>query len=249
MVVDGDLKRGEVFSLAEKYFADIEKSVIIAVKPKVEVEQLGNRKTTIKLPAKLPYIIMGYKVPVLNTIENEAEAYALEVLAGILDGGNSARLASRLVRGKQIAVSAGAGYSLTSRLSELFMLDATPAEGQTVFDLEYALKEEIYDLKSELVSADELQRIKAQVLAEAVYEQDSNFYQAMQLGMYETVGLPWIKVDEYVSKINQITAQQVQDVARKYLLEDQLTIAYLDPQPITKQKRKSKLTGGGRHAN
>lgn len=249
LVVVGDIKVDEVFSLAEKYFADIEKSVIIAVKPKVEVEQLGNRKTTIKLPAKLPYIIMGYKVPVLNTIENEAEAYALEVLAGILDGGNSARLASRLVRGKQIAVSAGAGYSLTSRLSELFMLDATPAEGQTVFDLEYALKEEIYDLKSELVSADELQRIKAQVLAEAVYEQDSNFYQAMQLGMYETVGLPWIKVDEYVSKINQITAQQVQDVARKYLLEDQLTIAYLDPQPITKQKRKSKLTGGGRHAN
>ena len=249
LVVVGDIKVDEVFSLAEKYFADIEKSVIIAVKPKVEVEQLGNRKTTIKLPAKLPYIIMGYKVPVLNTIENEAEAYALEVLAGILDGGNSARLASRLVRGKQIAVSADAGYSLTSRLSELFMLDATPAEGQTVFDLEYALKEEIYDLKSELVSADELQRIKAQVLAEAVYEQDSNFYQAMQLGMYETVGLPWIKVDEYVSKINQITAQQVQDVARKYLLEDQLTIAYLDPQPITKQKRKSKLTGGGRHAN
>jgi zinc protease len=127
------------------------------------------------------------------------------------------------------------------------MLDATPAEGQTVFDMEYALKEEIYNLKADLVTADELQRVKAQVLASAVYQRDSNFYQAMQLGMLETVGIGWKKADEYVEKINQITAKQVRDVARKYLLEDQLSIAYLDPQPISKQKQRSKVAGG-RHA-
>ncbi|MFW5443495.1 MAG: M16 family metallopeptidase [Methylococcaceae bacterium] len=247
LVVVGDIKADEVFILAEKYFAALKASEIKAVKPQAEIEQHGVRKTTVKLPAKLPYILMGYKVPVLASIEDEAEAYALEVLAGILDGGSSARLASRLVRGKQIAVSAGAGYSLISRLPELFMLDATPAEGQTVFDLEYALKLEIYNLKSELVSEQELQRVKAQVLASAVYERDSNFYQAMQLGMLETVGLGWEKVDEYVAKINEITAEQVRDAARKYLLEDKLNIAYLDPQPISKQKRKSSIAGG-RHA-
>ena len=247
LVVVGDIKPDEVFLLAEKYFAEIKPSELKAVKPQAEIQQQGIRKTTIKLPAKLPYILMGYKVPVLNSAENETDVYALEVLTGILDGGASARLASRLVRGKQIAVSAGAGYNLVSRLPELFMLDATPAEGQTVFDMEYALKEEIYNLKSELVSADELQRVKAQVLASAVYERDSNFYQAMQLGMLETVGIGWKKVDEYVKKVNQITAEQVRDAARKYLLEDQLSIAYLDPQPITKQKQRSKVAGG-RHA-
>jgi zinc protease len=150
--------------LAEKYFAEIKPSELKAVKPQAEIQQRGVRKTTIKLPAKLPYIVMGYKVPVLNSIENENEAYALEVLAGILDGGASARLASRLVRGKQIAVSAGAGYDLVARLPELFMLDATPVEGQTVFDMEYALKQEIYDLKTDLVSADELQRVSYNAL-------------------------------------------------------------------------------------
>ncbi len=248
LVVVGDIKPDYVFSLAEKYFAGIKTSVIKAVKPQAEVKQLGTRKTTIKLPAKLAYMIMGYKVPVLNSIENESDIYALEVLAGILDGGSSSRLASRLVRGKQIAVSAGAGYNMSSRLPDLFMLDATPAEGQTVFDMEYALKSEIYELKSELVAEDELQRIKAQVLAGAVYERDSNFYQAMQLGLYETVGLSWQKVDEYVDKINQITAEQVRDVARQYLLESQLSIAYLDPQPITEQKPRKRVAGG-RHAN
>ncbi|KAF3981316.1 MAG: insulinase family protein [Methylococcales symbiont of Hymedesmia sp. n. MRB-2018] len=247
LVVVGDVNFEDVFALAEQYFSAIKPSQIEAIKPQAEIEQHGVRKTTVRLPAKLPYILLGYKVPVLNTVENEADAYALEVLAGILDGGNSARLASKLVRGQQIAVSSGASYNLISRLPSLFLLDATPVTGKTVFDMEYALKQEIYDLKAALVSDEELQRVKAQVLASAVYEQDSNFYQGMQLGMFEMVGLGWQKADEYVNKINQITAQQVRDVAQKYLLEDKLTIAYLDPQPITEQKRKSKTTGG-RHA-
>jgi zinc protease len=153
-------------------------------------------------------------------------------LAGVLDGGSSARLTSGLVRGKQIAVSAGAGYGLTSRLSDLLELEATPAEGTTLPKMEAALKTEITKLQTKLISAEELQRIKAQVLAGAVYERDSNFCQAMQLGMLETVGLGWQKADEYVSKINQVTAEQVQQVAKKYLLDDHLTVAYLEPQAI-----------------
>lgn len=247
LVVVGDVQPESVFKLAEKYFAGLKPSDIKPLKSQTEVEQHGARKMTVKLPAKLPYIVMGYKVPVLRTAEQEWEAYALEVLAGVLDGGSSARLASRLVRGKQIAVSAGAGYGLVSRLSELFMLVATPVQGKTVFDMEYALKEEVYKLKSKLVSDEELQRIKAQVLASAVYERDSNFYQAMQLGMLETVGIGWQKVDEYVDKVNQVTAEQVREVARKYLIEDKLNIAYLDPQPITEQSQARKAAGG-RHA-
>jgi zinc protease len=248
LVVVGDIKANKVFTLAEKYFAGLKTSDIKPVKPQAEIEQQGIRKTTVKLPAKLPYILMGYKVPVLNSVEDKTEAYALEVLAGILDGGSSARLASRMVRGKQIAVSAGAGYSMMSRLPDLFMLDATPVEGKTVQDMEIALKQEIEDLKTDLVSEEELQRVKAQVLASAVYERDSNFYQAMQLGMLETVGIGWEEVDEYVERVNQITAEQVRDVAQKYLLEEKLNIAYLDPQPI-KQKKKASKVAGGRHAN
>ncbi len=248
LVVVGDVEPTEVFNLAERYFGGFEKSDIVNVKPQTEIEQFGARKMTVKLPAKLPYIMMGYKVPTLNTVEQEWEAYALEVLAGILDGGNGARLTSRLVRGQQIAVSAGAGYSLYSRLDDLFSLAATPAPGKNVFDLEYALKNEIYQLKNELVSDQELQRIKAQVLAGAVYERDSNFYQAMQLGMLETIGLSWRKVAEYVEKINQITAQQIRAVARQYLIEDRLNIAYLDPQAI-EETQSTQSAAGGRHAH
>lgn len=232
LVVVGDVKADDVFKLAEKYFGPLKPSDIKPLKPQTEIEQLGLRRMMVKVPAKLPSILMGYKVPVLTTAKPEWEAYALEVLAGVLDGGNSARLTANLVRGKQIAVSAGAGYGLTSRLADVFQLEATPAEGKTLADMEKALKYEIVKLQTAPVIEEELQRIKAQVLAGKVYERDSNFYQAMQLGMLETVGLGWQKMDEYVNKVNQVTAAQVQEVAKKYLIDDHLSIAYLEPLPI-----------------
>ena len=244
LVVVGDVETQQVVKLAEQYFAELKPSEIKSIKPQQEQEQVGLRKLTVKAPAKLPYIMMGYKVPVLNTAKPESEAYALEVLSAILDGGNSSRLSSRLVRGKQLAVSVGAGYDFNSRLPELLLLEATPAEGKTVFDLEYALREELDELKAELVSSDELARVKAQVLAHDIYQKDSNFYQAMELGMLETNGLGWQKAGEYVAKVNQVTAEQVRDVARKYLVDDHLTIAYLDPQPITEAAKPAKLIGG-----
>ncbi|OAI09826.1 peptidase M16 [Methylomonas lenta] len=247
LVVVGDVDAQQVFKLAEQYFANLKPSDIKPLKPQDEIPQKGVRKITVKAPAKLAYLMMGYKVPVLKTAPTVSEAYALEVLAGILDGGNGARLSSRLIRGQQIAVSAGAGYDMTSRMSDMFMLEATPAEGKSVFDLEYALKQEVYQLQTELVSPDELQRVKAQVLANDIYQKDSNFYQAMQLGMLETVGIGWQTADEYVQNINKVTAEQVREVARKYLLEDTLTVAYLDPQPITETPKAGKSTGG-RHA-
>jgi zinc protease len=242
LVVVGDVQPAAVFELAEKYFGALKPSDIKPLKPQTEIEQLGVRKMVVKVPAKLPSILMGYKVPVLKTAENEWEAYALEVLAGVLDGGSGARLSSELVRGRQIAVAASAGYGMTSRLSDLFELEATPAEGKTVADLETALKNEVKKLQQNLISPEELQRIKAQVLAGDVYQKDSNFYQAMQMGTLETVGLGWQKADEYVPKINQVTAEQVRDVARKYLLEDHLSIAYLEPQTMntTAEKKGAK---------
>lgn len=247
LVVVGDVVPDEVFKLAEKYFGPLKPSDIKPQKPQKEMEQLGTRQMNVKLPAKLPYLVMGYKVPVLNSAQEEWEAYALDVLAGVLDGGNSARLQSRLVRGKQIAVGASASYDMTDRLPSLFTITATPAEGQTVTDLEKALKEEIKQLQENLVSEEELDRIKAQVVASAVYERDSNFYQAMQLGLLETVGIGWQEAGLYAGKVSKITAEQVREVAKKFLVDGRLNIAILEPLPITSGQNQQ-ASEGGSHA-
>ncbi len=248
VVVAGDVDAEQVFALAEEYFGFLQAGTLTKVKPRVEVQQTGVRRITVKLPAQLPYLIMGYKVPVLNTIDNEKDAYALEVLAGILDGGSSARLASRLVRGKQIAVSASASYDLYARLRSMFMINASPTREQSAAQLEKALLEEVQLLQTQTVTEEELDRVKAQVLANDTYEKDSIFYQAMQIGTLETVGLGWQKADEYVDRINHVSAQDVMESAQKYLLVDKLSVAYLDPLPLEKSKPTPPVTGG-RHAH
>ena len=190
---------------------------------------------------------MGYKSPVLRTAQEAWEPYALEVLAGILDGGNSARFSSHLVRETQIAAAVGAGYGLTDRIASVFLINGTPAQGRTIEELEQAIRAQIKRLRDEPVSEEELARVKAQVVAGNVYERDSIFYQAMQIGALETNGLGWRLMDEYVDRIKAITAEQIQQVARQYLVEDQLTVATLDPLPLSSAHAMPRIPMGGNH--
>jgi zinc protease len=69
----------------------------------------------------------------------------------------------------------------------------------------------------------------AQVVAADVYQQDSMFYQGMRLGILETVGLGWNRLDDYVQRVQAVTPEQVREVARKYLIDERLTVATLEP--------------------
>jgi len=214
LVVVGDVRPEEVVREARKQFGVLKPSVLPPPRVEQEVEQLGIRRLTVRLPAKLPHLLMGFKVPSLKTVEDEKEAYALEVAAGILDGGNSARFSKNLVRGQQIAASTGVGYELYARLQTLFMIEGTPAQAQTIEGLEAALLDQVKRLREEPVTEGELQRVKAQVLANHVYQLDSAFFQAMQLGTAETVGLGWKKIGEYESRINAVTAADILAAAK-----------------------------------
>ncbi|GAB4292734.1 MAG: pitrilysin family protein [Methylophaga sp.] len=234
VVVVGDVDPKAVLQLARQYFGPLKPETIAASKPQAEVPQRGLRSIKVKAPAELPYLMMGWKVPGAATVvEDESwEPYALEVLAGILDGGNSARFAKELVREQQVATSIGAGNSLFSRLKDLFLIAGTPASGKTVKELELAIREQLDQLKQTPVTAEELERVKVQVVADTVYEKDSVFYQAMQIGMLETIGLDWRVGEQYADNIKAVTAEQVQAVANKYLVDDNLTIAELVPLPL-----------------
>ncbi len=232
LVVVGDVDPDDVYRLAKKYFGPLKPSDIAPAKPRLEIAQHGPKRILVERPAKLPYLIMGYKAPVALTAAQNWEPYALEVLASILDGGDSARLASQLVRSSEVAASAGASYDAFDRKETLFLFSGTPANGHSVAELQKALLGQISELQAKPVSDEELERVKAQIRADKVFEQDSIFYQAMQIGMLETVGLSWKDADAYLSRIETVTPEQVQAVAKKYLIDDQLTVAELSPQPI-----------------
>ena len=240
LVVVGDVEPKQVFKLADKYFGPLKAHKLPVRKVQIEPEQKGERRIIVKAPAKLPYVLMGYPAPSLRDAEHDWEPYALEILAGVLDGNAASRLNRDLVRRDQIAVEVGAGYDLTNRGPSQISFDGTPSENSSAEDLELAIRSEINNLKENGVTEDELQRVKAQVIAADVYQRDSMFFQALQIGQRESTGLSWRSLADYPKKLQAVTAEQVQAVARKYLKDDQLTIAVLDPQPVDEHAPKHK---------
>jgi zinc protease len=233
LVVGGDVKAEEVFALAQKHYGAIPRRAIQERRVFVEPEQAGIKRIVVKAPAELPHLVMSYHAPVIRDPAQDWQPYALQILAGVLDGNDSARLNKRLVREQQVASGVGAGYHATSRGPSLFSLEATPSEGKTVNDAEAALRGEIALLVKDGVSEEELQRIKAQVTAGEVYKRDSLFYQAMQIGQMESVGLGHRAIPTMLDKLRAVTAEQVRQVAEEILRDDSLTVAVLDPQPLS----------------
>lgn len=237
LIIAGDVKAEEVFKLAQRYYGGIHKRALPARRQVSEPAQMGIKRLVLKAPAELPQLMMSYHTPTLKHPDQEWQPYALEMLAGVLDGNESARLNQHLVREKKIVSRVGAGYDATARGPSMFSLEATPSEGKTVAEVETALRQEIAQLVQTGVSEAELQRVKAQVLASEVYKRDSLFYQAMQIGQMESIGLGYKAIPVMLEKLQAVTAQQVQQVAKEFLQDDNLTVATLDPQPLSGQPK------------
>ncbi len=236
MVVTGDVDAAKVFALAEKHFGKIARKQVPVRRPQGEPPQRGLRRINVRAPAENPYVTLAFKVPALTDVEKDEDPYALDVLAAILDGYDNARLNAKLVRTEKVANSVGASYSNISRGPVQFILDGTPVKGTTTGQLEKLLRAEVERVAQEGVSEEELKRVKAQLIAGQIYKRDSIFGQAMEIGTMEMSGLSYTQIDRIIEKLKQVTAEQVQAVARKYFGDEALTVATLVPLPLSETK-------------
>lgn len=237
VVVVGDVDHQQVFQLAEQYYGALPTHALPARKPQEEPAQRGIRRVTVKAPADLPVLIMAYKVPVIRDIERDSDPYALTMLAAVLAGHDAARFTRHLVRRQLLAVDAEASYDSTSRGPGLFYLHGSPSEGRTRAELEAGLRAEIAEIQQKGIADDELARARTQVVAGQIYKLDSMFAQAMEIGQLESVGISHAKNRRIIEKLQAVSAEQVQAVARKYFRDEQLTVAELDPQALSKNPR------------
>ncbi len=238
VVVVGDVNADEVLAQAKQYFGPLESRELPTVKPLIEINEPGERTISLALEnAHLPSLFMGFNVPVIATSEIEWEPYALRMLSGVLDGGYSARIESELVRGQEIASSAGVGYSAFTRGDSLFIISGIPntEKGHDIAELEAAIWQQIDTLKQTPPSVEELDLIKAQITSSLIYQKDSISSQAQQIGSLESIGLSWRLADLDLERLNAITPEQIQQVAKKYLTRERLTVATLTPKPADTQ--------------
>jgi zinc protease len=247
VVVVGDVDHKQVFDLVKKQYGKMKSQPLPVRKTTAEPQQMGQRRIVVKAPAEMPQLLMAWKAPRLADVENDREPYALEVLAGILDGHGASRLSRNLVRGSQVATETGAYYDSTARGEATFVLGGAPASGKTVAELEAALRAELQRIADEGVSDAELERIKTQTIASQIYKRDSTYVQAMEIGRIEAAGYHWRDADRMLDKLRTVTAAEVQAVARKYFGDDTLTVAVLEPQPLDPNAKPRARPAGLRH--
>jgi zinc protease len=132
---------------------------------------------------------------------------------------------------------------MISRGPELFLISASMAKGKTVEQAENSIRKALKELVDNGILESELKRIKVRILSEQIYKRDSIFGQAMEIGSTEMARFSWRDIDQMLEKMQTITPAQVQAVAKKYLVDEGLTIAVLDP-----QARQSTSKQGGNHA-
>ena len=232
VVIVGDVDHENVFKQVQAAFGGFQPETLPERRAIIEPEQKGPRNAVVRAPAELPYVAMAWRAPTLKDLDKDTDVYALQVLAAVLDGHDGARIPRNVVRGSQVAVSAGAGYDGTGRGESLFIVDGSPSRGKTVDDVQKSLLAEIAKIREEGVSEAELRRVKAQAIAGQIYEKDSLMGQATEIGSLAAIGMSWQDEDLMIEKLRAVTADQVQDVARRYFSDETLSVAVLEPVSI-----------------
>ena len=236
VVIAGDVQPEEALVLAEKYYGGLPAKPLPVRKPALEPMQVGIRRFEIKAPAEQANLLMAFKVPQLKSVdqptESDWDALALTVLSAILDGNDGARLERNLINSEQrVADNASTRNGMYGRGPQLFFVSGVPAAEKTVEDLELALRTQIKRVADEGVTEAELKRVKTQWIAAEIYQRDSVFSQANDLGSLWAIGMPLETKDKLIEMLRKVTADQVKAVAKKYFGDDQLTVAVLNPQP------------------
>jgi predicted Zn-dependent peptidase len=222
MGIVGDINPDEIIKLIEKYFGDIPSQPKPPPVLTVEPQQAGKRRVEL-LHDSEPQLLMGYHKPTLP----DHDDYVFDVIDSILSSGRTSRLYKSIVLKKQLATDVGTYSAPGSRYSNLFVFSGKPRHPHTVQELEQAIEEEIEKLKTQPVKKEELQKVVNQMEAGLVRGLNSNSGMASKLIYYEAIAGDWKYFLTHIDKIKEITTEDIMKTARKYLVNQNKTVAYI----------------------
>lgn len=216
LIVSGAVSVKEVKELAQKTYGvlprkDIPERNRPVLPPSIAKTELRMEHQSIHQPS----FQRGSISP--SYASNRKDALALDVLQEILSGGPTARFYKSLVVDQKIAISAGFSYASDGIDYGSLWIYGTPAKEKTLEDLESALQNEIEKVLENGVTEKEVSDAVRRVQDSAVYARDSLAGPAMIIGRALTTGQSLAEVENWPDDIAAITAQDIQNVAKKYL--------------------------------
>jgi zinc protease len=240
LVIAGDVDASEVRPMVEQTFAKVAAQPAIParrLRPQ-EPEPAAPRTVTLAdARVEQPSMKRYYLVPSATTAA--AESPALDVLAQLMGGGSNSYLYRALVVDRALAVGASAGYQGTSVDATQFMISASPKPGVEFSQLEQAIDNVIADVAHKPIRSEDLERVKTQLIAEAIYAQDNQATLARWYGGALTTGLSIDDLRSWPDRIRAVTADQVSAAAQKWLDKKRSVTGYLikDTAPKREEKR------------
>jgi zinc protease len=241
LIIAGDVDAKDIRPLVEKNFSNIPAQSAIPdkrVRPQEPVPAAARTVTLSDPRVEQPGWRRYYLVPSAVTA-SAGESPALDVLAQLMGGGANSYLYRALVIDNPLAISAGAGYQGTSLDPTQFSISVTPKSGVEFSQIEQAVEKVISDLAQNTARAEDLERVKTQLIAEAIYAQDNQATLARWYGGALTTGLSIDDIRSWPDRIRAVTAEQVRDAAQKWLEKNRSVTGYLikDPTPKREEKR------------
>ncbi|UCC11760.1 MAG: insulinase family protein [candidate division WOR-3 bacterium] len=223
IIIAGSIEADDALRKVKKHFAGIPGKKVDEM-VFTETPQEGERRFELRRDVRTPVVgIQYHTVPA-----GSPEECALDVIAMILTYGVSSRFETDLVRKQGLATEVRV-YHNTSKYGGTFIVYAVPQEGIEPVILEQALLKEMERLKSEPVTDSELQKAKNQVLAQAVYGRDAPTRVGYMLGWWEIEGNGWQNINQYPVSVQEVTKDDIMNMAQKYFLKNNRTVGYLLP--------------------
>jgi zinc protease len=238
LVVAGDVTIEQIRTLAEETYGKVPR--VAEIKPRLrpqEPAQQAPRTVTLADPrVTQPSVSRYYLVPSTTTAK-PGESEALDVLANILGRGSNSRLYQTLVIGKGIAVNAGASYDGTAVDATRMSVYGTPKQGVSLPQVEEAIDTVIAEIVADGVTAEELERSKSRMIADAVYANDNQRMMAQWYGASLATGATVEQVRTWPDRIRLVTADAVRDAARHWLDKRRSVTGYLVKDTRPEEKR------------
>lgn len=222
VAIVGDVNPQEIKKLAEKYFSHIPSGPKPEPVETEEPPQRGERRVVVEDPAQ-PEVMIGYHQPNVN----HPDSAVFEVIADIMGTERTSRLYKSLVKEKKIAVSTYA-WQNWNKYPGLFIFWVTSARGHTNQECEQAVYAEIEKIKTEPVAPEELKKAKTRSRANLIRQLDSNMGLAAQLTFYQVVTGDWRNLFKQLDKINKVTAEDIQRVAKECFTTKNRTVGVIE---------------------
>jgi zinc protease len=223
----GDFDRREARALVDKYFATIPPQ---PAPPTVDVAEPAEVAARFEsYPdrfAQLPALMLGWKAPVRRT----PQFYALTLAADLLLEGESSRLYQKLVKGDESVVAVQGGMGERRGPSSLYLF-AIPKPGRTTEEIRRTIQEEIKRLAEEGAAPEEMEKLRNNLLNDAVRGRQSTMYRAQMLAEYALYdGDPELFNTELESYL-AVTPEEIRDATARYLASDNFSLIEVVPAP------------------